>query len=165
MAVDSADELRRVLGCLPTGVVIAAAYSRDGLVGMAANSITSVSLDPPLISICIAHTSSTWPRIRETGRFCVNILAEHHEETSRRFASRGVDRFAGLSWHDRPGGPALDDAVAWIDCEVTAEHPAGDHTIVVARVIDLKATDDGLALVFFRSRYGGFVPSTAPEKR
>lgn len=154
---DGALQFRRVLGNLPTGVVVIAARTRDGLVGMAANSITSVSLEPRLISICAARTSTTWPRIRGAGRFCVSILADHHEQASRQFAASGVDRFAGLQWHDRPGGPALDDAVAWLDCEVYAEYAAGDHTIVLARVKDLGAAEDGRALVFFRGRYGRFV--------
>lgn len=156
-APDDATTFRKVLGHLPTGVVVVAARTRDGLVGMAANSITSVSLEPRLISICAARTSTTWPRIRKAGRFCVSILADHHEQASRQFAASGVDRFAGLDWHDRPGGPALDDAVAWLDCEVYAEYAAGDHTIVLARVKDLAAAQDGRALVFFRGRYGRFV--------
>ncbi len=158
-AVDQAGEFRRVLGHLPTGVVVVAADTSDGLVGMAANSITSVSLEPRLVSVCPALTSSTWPKIRDAGRFCISILADHHEHASRQFAGSAADRFAGLSWHQRPGGPALDDAVAWLDCELYAEHPAGDHTIAVASVTGLKAMNGGRALVFFRGRYGQFVPN------
>jgi len=153
-----------VLGHLPTGVVVVAARSRDGLVGMAANSITSVSLQPQLVSICPARSSTTWPRIRAAGRFCISILADHHEQTSRQFAAGG-DRFAGVPWHDRISGPALDDAVAWLDCEMHAEFAAGDHTIVVAHVLDLGAADDGRALVFFRGRYGGFTPNERDQNR
>jgi flavin reductase (DIM6/NTAB) family NADH-FMN oxidoreductase RutF len=156
---DAAQNFRKVIGHLPTGVVIVAARSRDGLVGMAANSITSVSLRPQLVSVCAAFSSSTWPRIRAAGRFCISILADHHEQTSRRFAAPGVDRFAGVPWHDRLSGPALDDAVAWLDCELYAEYAAGDHTIAVARVLDLSAADDARALVFFRGHYGRFVPN------
>jgi flavin reductase (DIM6/NTAB) family NADH-FMN oxidoreductase RutF len=156
---DPSRNFRTVLGHLPTGVVVVAARSRDGLVGMAANSITSVSLRPPLVSICPARTSSTWPRIRAAGRFCISILADHHEQTSRQFAAARDDRFAGVPWHERLSGPALDDAVAWLDCELHAEFAAGDHTIAVARVLDLSAADDGQALVFFRGRYGRFTPN------
>lgn len=153
------EDFRRVLGHLPTGVVVVAARTDAGLVGMAVNSITSVSLEPRLVSVCAARTSSTWPQLRRAGRFCISILAEHHEGASRQFAAPGVDRFAGLTWHDRLGGPALDDAVAWLDCELYAEYAAGDHTIAVASVIDLDAIDGRRALVFFGGRYGQFVPN------
>jgi len=148
---------REVLGHLPTGVTVVTAHHARGPVAMSANSVTSVSLEPPLILFCPAKTSSTWPAIRESGRFCVNVFAAHHEEISRRFAARGVDRFAGVAWHERPAGPALDDAVAWIECTIEAEHEAGDHLIVVGAVdsLDVRAgsTDP---LVFFRGRYGSF---------
>jgi flavin reductase (DIM6/NTAB) family NADH-FMN oxidoreductase RutF len=157
--VRATQDFRRILGHLPTGVVAVAARTAGGLVGMAVNSITSVSLEPRLVSICAARTSSTWPQLRRAGRFCISVLAEHHEGASRQFATPGVDRFAGLTWHDRPGGPTLDDAVAWLDCELYAEYVAGDHTIAVASVIDLGAVDGRPALVFFGGRYGQFVPN------
>lgn len=149
-------EFRRVLGHLPTGVAVVTAMTPDGPTGMTANSVTSVSLDPPLILLCPAHSSTTWPAIRRCGRFCVNVMAGHHEELTRRFALKGADRFVGVSWHERPHGPALDDAVAWIGCELTAEHEAGDHTIVVAAVKEMDAADGPAPLVFFRGRYGTF---------
>jgi flavin reductase (DIM6/NTAB) family NADH-FMN oxidoreductase RutF len=120
--------------------------------------VTSVSLDPPLILFCPAKSSSTWPHIRASGRFCVNIFAAHHEEASRRFAAHGVDRFAGVSWHSRPSGPAIDDAVAWIECTIDAVHEAGDHLIVVGAVdqLDIREGADE-PLVFFRGQYGSFL--------
>jgi flavin reductase (DIM6/NTAB) family NADH-FMN oxidoreductase RutF len=142
---------------MATGVTVIAANTPSGPTGMAANSFASVSLDPPLILICPAKSSTTWPPIREARRFCVNVMAGHHEEICRQFARKGADRFAGVSWHDRQGGPALDDAVAWLDCEMHDEHDAGDHTIVVARVIALDATPDATPLVFFRGNYGTFI--------
>ena len=153
------ERFRRVLGHLPTGVTVVTAHHPDGPVAMSANSVTSVSLDPPLILFCPAKSSTSWPRIRESGRFCVNVFAAHHEEASRRFAARGVDRFAGVAWHARPSGPALDDAVAWIECTIDAEHEAGDHLIVVGAVdeFDLRAGESD-PLVFFRGRYGSFSP-------
>lgn len=151
-------DFRRVMGHLPTGVVVVAAHGAGQVVGMAVNSITSVSLQPRLVSICAAKSSTTWPQIRRAGRYCVSILADHHEGASRRFSQPG-DRFAGLAWHDRPGGPALDDAVAWIDCELYAEYAAGDHTIAVGAVVSLDAAEDRRALVFFRGQYGQFVPN------
>ncbi|MCL3818281.1 flavin reductase family protein [Aeromicrobium wangtongii] len=85
-----------------------------------------------------------------------------HEHTSRRFAGSDADRFAGALWREQSGGPALDDAVAWLDCDVYAEDAAGDHTPVVAQVRDLGSVDDGRALVFFRGSYGNFSPHEQP---
>jgi flavin reductase (DIM6/NTAB) family NADH-FMN oxidoreductase RutF len=147
---------RHVLGHLPTGVAVVAAKSALGPIGMAANSVTSVSLDPPLILFCAAATSSTWPAIRAQGRFCVNIMGQQHEEITRRFSLKGVDRFAGIDFNDRPAGPGLTEALAWIDCAVDGEHEAGDHTIVVARVLAVEASGSGEPLVFFRGQYGSF---------
>ena len=150
----SADRFRHVLGHLPTGVTVITAQAGDGPAGMTANSVTSVSLDPPLLLVCPAKSSSTWPRIRAAGRFCVNVMAGHHEETIRRFARRDVDRFAGVPWGARAAGPGLHEAVAWLDCELRDEHDAGDHTIAVAQVVAIDAVEDATPLVFFRGRYG-----------
>jgi 3-hydroxy-9,10-secoandrosta-1,3,5(10)-triene-9,17-dione monooxygenase reductase component len=148
------EQFRHVLGHLPTGVTVVTAQADDGPAGMAANSVTSVSLDPPLILLCPAKSSSTWPRIRATGRFCVNVMAAHHEQTTRQFAQRGADRFAGVPLRRRPCGPALTEAVAWIECILRAEHDAGDHTIAVGEVTAIEAAADAAPLVFFRGRYG-----------
>jgi 3-hydroxy-9,10-secoandrosta-1,3,5(10)-triene-9,17-dione monooxygenase reductase component len=154
--IDS-ESFRHVLGHLPTGVTVVTANGGDGPLAMSANSVTSVSLHPPMILFCPAKSSTTWPGIRQSGRFCVNIFAAHHEEASRRFSARGVDRFAGVAWHGRPSGPALDDAVAWIECTIDAVHEAGDHLIVVGVVDELATREDANApLVFFRGRYGHF---------
>jgi 3-hydroxy-9,10-secoandrosta-1,3,5(10)-triene-9,17-dione monooxygenase reductase component len=148
--------LREVLAHLPTGVTIITADTPDGPTGMAANSFTSVSLDPPLILICPAKSSSTWPAIRDAGAFCVNVMAGHHEQLIRQFATKGADRFAGVDHTSHPEGPVLSEAVAWLGCRIEAEHDAGDHTIVVARVNRLDAVADVEPLVFLRGRYGLF---------
>jgi len=154
--IDS-DRFRHVLGHLPTGVSVVTANHADGPVGMSSNSVTSVSLRPPLILFCPAKDSLTWPKIAETEAFCVNVFAAHHEEISRRFSRRGIDRFARVAWHARDAGPALDDAVAWIECTIEAEYPGGDHLIVVGAVDRLDVRKDGgEPLVFFRGRYGSF---------
>ena len=149
---------RQVLACLPTGVTVIAAHGPDAPVGMAANSVTSVSLDPPLILFCPAKSSTTWPHIRAAASFCVNVMAGHHEEMTRRFSAKGADRFAGVEYVNRPTGPALVDAVAWIECRVQDEHDAGDHTVVIARVVAIEATARAEVepLVFFRGQYGSF---------
>ncbi|HWI74705.1 MAG TPA: flavin reductase family protein [Baekduia sp.] len=151
---------RRVLSHLPTGVTVIAAHGPDGPCGMAANSVTSVSLDPPLILFCPARSSTTWPDIRAAGRFCVNVMAGHHEQVTRQFAAPAVNRFAGVEYANRSTGPALIDAVAWIECELYDEHEAGDHAIVVARVIAIEAAAGVDPLVFFRGQYGSFRSET-----
>ncbi|MDO0932251.1 flavin reductase family protein [Streptomyces sp. DG2A-72] len=150
-------EYRRVLGHLPTGVTVLTAFLPDGTpTGMAANSVTSVSLKPPMILVCPAKSSTTWLSIRDAGRFCVNFLASHHAELCARFAQRGTERFAGVDWHPGAAGPALDDAIGWLQCEILAEHEAGDHTVVIAGVTDIEASPQGSPLVFFKGKFGTF---------
>lgn len=157
-AVDAAG-FRSVLSRFATGVVAVTAVEPGSgrPVGLAANSFTSVSLDPPLVAFCVAHTSTTWPLLRAIGRLCVNILSEPQLEISERLALKGGDKFAGISWTESPsGGPVIDGALAWIDCSVEQEHPAGDHMIVVARVHDLAEHHEGTPLIFYNSTYGRF---------
>ncbi|MGW4119592.1 flavin reductase family protein [Nocardia sp. NPDC004711] len=157
--------MRAVLGHFATGVVAITGIDPESAAptGLAANSFTSVSLDPPLIAFCVAATSSSWPRVRAAGRYTVNILSENQESVCRQFAARGTDKFEGIDWQPSPAGaPILAEGLAWIEAELEAEHPAGDHTIVVSRVRHLYATD--LApLIFFRGRYGdvGSNPGTS----
>jgi 3-hydroxy-9,10-secoandrosta-1,3,5(10)-triene-9,17-dione monooxygenase reductase component len=86
----------------------------------------------------------------------VNVMASHHADLCRRFAQKGVDRFAGIGWHTRPAGPGLDEALAWLECEMADEHDAGDHTVVLGVVRRIEAAIDGAPLVFYRGRYGTF---------
>lgn len=151
--------LREAFSHLPTGVTLVTATTPEGPVGMAVNSFTSVSLDPPLALICPARTSSTWPSIRAAGRFCVNVLAAQHAELARRFAARGVDRFQDVDYELRAGAPVLPDALAWLACEIEHEHDAGDHTIVVARISDLGVLGDADPLVFYRREFGTYAAS------
>jgi 3-hydroxy-9,10-secoandrosta-1,3,5(10)-triene-9,17-dione monooxygenase reductase component len=153
---------RYVLGHLPTGVTVVTAMTAGGPVGLAANSVTSVSLNPPLILLCPSCTSETWPPIRSTGSFCVNVMAGHHAEIARQFSRKGIDRFAGVAWQSRSNGaPGLTDAIAWIDCEIDHEYAAGDHTIVVSAVSALDVGEFAEPLVFFRRDYGGFATREA----
>lgn len=149
----SPQKFREVLGEWPSGVVVITSLTPEGPVGIAMNSFTSVSLDPPLIGFLPAITSSTWPALRATGKFCVNVLASHQEEMSRLFSRKGVDRFAGIGWHERSAGPGLDEAVAWIDCEIHDEMEAGDHTFVLGQVSHIDARSDAHPLVFHRGSY------------
>lgn len=131
----------------------------DRPVGLAVNSFTSVSLRPPLVAFCVSRASSTWPQLRTTGAFCVNVLAEDQEALSRTFATHGLDRFKGLGWRPAPSGaPVLAGILAWVDCAVDAEYEAGDHLIVLGRVLDLGLDHEGRPLVFYRGGYGRFEP-------
>src|ERR1700680_2634646 len=125
---------RHLLRHVVTGVTVVTAYGEEGPVGMSCNSLTSVSLDPPMVLFCAADGGRTWPPIRRAGRFCIDVLADHQRDLCLRFAQRGIDRFAGVGWSPRPCGPGLDGALAWIECTIDAEHRAGDHSIVVGEV-------------------------------
>ena len=156
--VDSA-HYRRVLGHFATGVTVVTAMYQRTPVGLSVNSFTSVSLEPALVAFCAARSSATWPRIREVGWFCVNILAEDQEEVSRVFATRGADKFRGIGWHPGvSGAPVLTGVLAWIDCTIEAEYEAGDHVLVVGRVRELDVATEGRPLVFYRGGYGRFEP-------
>ncbi len=149
--------LRTVLGHFATGVAIVTATDGDGPVGMACNSFTSVSLEPQLVLFCAAKSSTTWPRIQAAGKWAANILAEDGEEVCRLFAQKGADRFAHARFTSgRTGAPVLDDALAFVDCETEAEHDAGDHVIVVGRVVELGYVTEGRPLLFYRGGYGRF---------
>ena len=150
---DGAD-FRRVLGQFATGVTIITAMDGDEPTGVAANSFTSVSLDPPLVLFCVGRTSSTWPRIERARKFAVNILGEHQEELCQLFAQKGADRFGQVEWHLGAGGsPVLHDCLAYLDCEFWAEYDGGDHIIVVGQVLDLGLTEGAGPLLFFGGKY------------
>jgi flavin reductase (DIM6/NTAB) family NADH-FMN oxidoreductase RutF len=146
--------LRRVFGAFPTGVTAIAAIVDGAPVGLAASSFTSVSLDPPIVSVCIATTSSTWPTLRRATRLGVSVLGAHQERYGRQLSTRGADRFAGLTWRESHDGEiVLDGASAWMDCSIDREIRAGDHDIVLLRVHDLDADPHVPPLVFHGSQF------------
>ena len=145
---------RRALGAFPTGVTALAAEIDGVPVGMAANSFTSVSLEPPLVSVCVATASETWRTLRRATRLGVSVLSHRQEAASRRLAARGIDRFAELSWHPTEDGAILlDHASAWFDCSIEREIRAGDHEIVLLGVHGLGTDPQIPPLVFHGSRY------------
>ena len=116
------------MGHFATGVTVVTALDGDETVGMACNSFTSVSLDPPLVLFCAAKSSTTWPHIHNAHHFAVNVLGEEDEALCRTFAAQDVDRFAAATHHrGSTGAPILEDALAYIDCETEVEHDAGDE--------------------------------------
>ena len=147
---------RDALGMFATGVAFVTAAPDGEPAGLIVNSLTSVSLEPPLVSFCPSRTSLTWQRMRRTGRFAVNVLARQHEQFAIRANPAGADRFAGLDWasgaHD---SPLITDALATLECQIVAEHPAGDHWIVVGRVGHVHTSPDEDPLVFFAGEFGG----------
>jgi flavin reductase (DIM6/NTAB) family NADH-FMN oxidoreductase RutF len=150
---------RRVLGHFPTGVVIVTAMSGEMPAGLSVGSFMSVSLDPPLVAVLPARTSTSWPKIAAASSFCVNVLRDSHQDLCRRFAVSGGDKFAGVPWHPAPSGaPVLDGALAWIDCDHERSIDAGDHLIVLgrARVLDVDTRRSAAPLIFFQGGYGTF---------
>lgn len=159
--IDSA-EFRHALGHFPTGVVAITAMCPDGKpAGMVIGSFTSVSLDPPLVGFLPQKTSTSWPRIRQAGAFCVNILGYDQQDLGRRLAVSGGDKFAELEWDLTPeGNPVLPSVPAWIDCRVHRVDDAGDHWIVLGRVTALSARNEGAGpLVFYRGAYARLAES------
>jgi flavin reductase (DIM6/NTAB) family NADH-FMN oxidoreductase RutF len=153
------DWFRRVLGHFPTGVVIVTAMSGGAPAGLSVGSFTSVSLDPPLVAILPAKTSTSWPKIAAASSFCINILTARQESLSRSFAVSGRDKFAGVPWRPSPSGaPILDGALAWIDCDHYQSMEAGDHLIVLGRVrmLDIEPEQAVAPLIFFQGGYGTF---------
>jgi 3-hydroxy-9,10-secoandrosta-1,3,5(10)-triene-9,17-dione monooxygenase reductase component len=150
-----ARSFRDALGRFATGVAFVTAAPDGAPHGLIVNSLTSVSLDPPLVSFSPARSSLTWARMRTARRFGVNVLGRQHEAFAKRATPPDADRFAGLDWQPgRAGAPLLTDALATLDCETVAEHPAGDHWIVVARVDEVRIAPAGDPLIFFAGAFG-----------
>lgn len=148
--------LRDIFGTFATGLTVITSATDNGPAGFTCQSFSSLSLEPALVTFSPARTSSTWPLLRKAGSFTVNILPAEHQHLAGQFARSGADKFAGVSHAASPlGNPVLDDALAWIDCELHAEYDGGDHTIVVAAVRHLSARQDAEPLLFFKGRYAG----------
>lgn len=154
---------RDTLGSFPTGVTVVTARDATGPAGLTTNAFSSLSLDPPLILACFDNTSRTLPVVRASGRFAVNVLRAGQEELAAVFASKRVqaEKFAEVCHSEQGGVPVLDDALAWLVCDLEELLPRGDHTIGVGAVTELTAFD-GEPLVFFRGAYWGL---TDPASR
>lgn len=154
-------ELRRVMGHFVTGVAVVATrvLGRDEPCGLTVNSLASVSLDPPLVLMCVDRQADSHDCILKAGCFSINVLAADQEDLSRRFASWDLDeKFQGVAYRTgETGAPILEESLAWLDCRVWASYPGGDHTIFVGEVVAADAVD-GVPLVFYRGGYGRFVP-------
>ena len=161
MSEFSQREFRQAMGQFCTGVVVVTGRDAAGApVGFSAQSFVSVSLDPPLIAVCPAGTSKSWPLIRNSGgRFGINILAADQQDLCLCFARSGGDKFCGLNWKAsvQGGVPVLDRVLGFIECSMEVEYPVGDHVMVIGRVHELQVRPGQHApLLFFRGSYGAF---------
>lgn len=143
------------MGTFPTGVTVVAALDGEGgPVGLTVNSFTSVSLDPPLVLVCIDRGSGSHDVLLDAGSFTVNVLAGDQGEVAARFATDPAhQRFDDLPWRPGPtGAPVLEGAASWLACVLDARHPGGDHSILVGRVV---AGEVGAApsLLFYRGDF------------
>jgi len=154
------DQFKRVLGHFASGVTVVTTWDAEGNpAGFTASSVTSVSLEPPLVLVCVAHTAQSYQALHTHGRFAINILHLEHEQVARRFASsstHSAEKFEGTAYRQGVLGlPILRDALAEIECTTEHVYPAGDHTIFVGRVeaADSKG-DAGLEpLLYYRGRF------------
>lgn len=151
--VTSDGHLRQAFGAFPSGVTAVCALVDGVPRGMAASSFTSVSLAPPLVSLCVQRTSSTWPLLRERSRLGLSVLAEGQDEACLRLSARDGDRFRDVGWEAGPDGSVfIGGASAWLDCAPHEELPAGDHVIALLRIHRLH-TAGNPPLVFHGSRF------------
>ncbi len=137
-----------------TGVTVVSGIDDGEPVGFTCQSFVSLSIDPPMVAVAPSRTSTSWPRIARSGSFCVNVLSEDQEALCRGFAVSGGPKFAGVDWHPAPGtgSPVIKGSLAWVDCTVELVHDAGDHELILGRVLDLGAAE-GYPLLFFRSGF------------
>ena len=153
---------RQVLAQYPTGVCVITSVTEHGeAVAMIVGSFTSVSLVPPLVAFFPARDSISWAKLRPCRSFCVNILSADQEVICRRLASKDPDKFAGTPHRfSSAGNPILDGVVAWIDCLQHSVSEAGDHDVVLGRVLELDVVNQQPPLVFFQGGYGRFSPAS-----
>jgi flavin reductase (DIM6/NTAB) family NADH-FMN oxidoreductase RutF len=152
--VISPDDFRRVLSHFASGVTIVTTCDGEQRpTGLTASAFCSVSLDPPLILICVDHKSQSYPHLRESGRFAINILTQGHEQLSRRFASTRLDKFDGVAFTlGTLGVPLIDAALAHLECRTVSAHVEGDHTIFVGHV-EAVTVGEGEPLLYYGGRY------------
>jgi flavin reductase (DIM6/NTAB) family NADH-FMN oxidoreductase RutF len=157
VSIDSA-LFRKVLGSYPTGVsVITALDGNDQPLGMIVGTFTSVSLDPPLVGFLPDKKSTTWPQIQAAGHFCVNVLGSDQQEVCRAVSAKGAEKFAGVDYAiSQHKLPVIANSIAAIECSIHSVVEAGDHWIVLGRVLSLDIVRDEDPMLFHRGRYGGF---------
>ena len=153
MTVDQ-HSFRAVLGRFSSGVtVVTTRDKRKRDQGMTVSAFCSVSLDPPLVLMCIEHSASLYSTLESATHFTVNILSEGQEAIARRFAERGANRFDGLGYSRGQNGMAvLDDILGYVECKVYSRHEAGDHDVIIGAV-EVAVADEGKPLLYYRGGY------------
>lgn len=150
-------QLRQVLGHFASGVTVVTVRTETGTHGMTASAFSSLSLDPPLVLVCVAHKARLHALLQPGGRFSVSILTDMQQSLSNHFAGYAPD--VKVSWHEGFGEtPVLADALAWMDCSVYSIQEGGDHSIVLGQLERIQA-NEGRPLAYYRGQYGGFTPS------
>jgi 3-hydroxy-9,10-secoandrosta-1,3,5(10)-triene-9,17-dione monooxygenase reductase component len=147
---------REALGHYASGITVITALVDGEPVGFTCQSFYSVSMSPPLVSFSVMSSSASYPKIRQAGRFAVNILSDEQVGVSNQFAGRGADKWNGVEWQVSPlGSPVIAGSLHWLDCEIYAEHAAGDHLIVIGEVkaLDLQRPADTRPLLYFKGQY------------
>lgn len=149
------DRFKQMFRRHPAGVVVVALDAGEGPVGFTATSLTSLSLDPPLVSFAIGATTSSWPHVERAGSAVVHFLSAEQEPVARRFATSGIDRFAApTAWRRLPTGePVLQDVAGWLRLDIQQIVPAGDHRIVVSLVEDAWLDTGRAPLLFHDGAY------------
>ncbi len=155
--IDSGD-FRNVLGHFPTGVTVVTATGEERPVGVAIGSFVSISLDPPLVGFFLGTESGSWPPMEASGHFCVNVLCEDQQALCGVMASKADDKFDGVDVTIAPGSgaPVLPDIHAMIDCRIHQVVPAGDHNLIIGRVLSLETRRDAPPMIFYKGQYGSF---------
>ncbi|WP_160669298.1 flavin reductase family protein [Pseudarthrobacter sp. ATCC 49987] len=147
---------RDTLGHYASGITIISGIDEDGPIGFTCQSFYSVSTDPPLVSFSVMTSSTTYPRLRESGKFVVNVLAHDQDNVSNQFARKGTDKWAGIDWSPtNAGNPIIAGTLMWLDCDIWAEHEAGDHYIVIGRVNEMSPPTwhKEEPLLYFKGQY------------
>ena len=154
------DAFRRAMGRFATGVTLITTRLDDELHGMTANAVTSLSLEPMMVLVCVDKTADTHDILSKAGVFAVNILNREQAELSDRFAKKEFDGAHGLEKVPHTfavtGSPIIDGALAYLDCRTAMEHHGGDHTIFIGEVVEARELSEGEPLVFYRGKYGEF---------
>lgn len=146
--------LRQAFGCFPSGVTAFCGLLDGVAEGMAASSFTSVSLDPALVSVCVANTSTTWPKLARLTRLGLSVLAGDHAPIARALAAKTGDRFDGVDWTaTETGAVFVHGATLWLECAPFKRVEAGDHEIVVLQIVSLAMYPDVPPMVFHRSNF------------
>lgn len=147
---------RETLGHYASGITIISGIDEGGPIGFTCQSFYSVSTEPPLVSFSVMKNSTTYPRVRATGKFAVNVLAHDQHTVSNQFARKGTDKWAGISWTPtQAGNPVIADTLIWLDCDIWAEHEAGDHYVVIGRVNEMSPAEwhRREPLLYFKGQY------------